>query len=558
MGRITVFSTNTCPHCARAKEILKRHGAPFTNISLTDHPDRRPDMLALSDRMSVPQIFFNSRHIGGADDLQALDTSGQLPALIDATLSAADPVDTRLSPPPASDPSAAGKREGEVLAAVAPLANDVVIEYTDVSGAAKSTTANTLVGRMDHPSVGVAIDDRWYHMRKYSRCFVGEEAVTWLAAVLGTSREQAVRVGGRLFDRGVFEHVVKDHAFEDAHLFYRRAGDVHPMIINTSIPYRGPPLATVFGAPAAGAQSPANPPAVATVVALARAFEAIVGRHHVRAGSGGGGGGYDYEAVARDSDYRVWHGAAVCALQAADPTTLENDLTRIAFWSNVYNMLVKHAHVQLGVPTTSLTRVAFFHDVSYRIGGATYSLHIIENGLLRRNRRAPFTVSLPLSEGDVRMRAAPSRVDPRIHFALNCGAASCPPVKEFSAAKCDSELEANAIAFCESSVQVRDGKGAKTDRAVSASGEAVSGKGTEVAVSSIFSWYAKDFGADSLQEIPERLLAKGWLRGRHAEAVRAALLAGAKVVTLNYDWGSPAARHRVFRAPISRQAGACM
>ena len=72
MGRVTIFSLEECPHCKRAKAALKERGIPYTEISLSTHPQRRSDVLVLSDRLSVPQVFFNEKHIGGADETIAL------------------------------------------------------------------------------------------------------------------------------------------------------------------------------------------------------------------------------------------------------------------------------------------------------------------------------------------------------------------------------------------------------------------------------------------------------------------------------------------------------
>lgn len=75
MGRITIFSISSCPHCDRVKSLLKSQDVPYSEINLTDYPHRRADMLALTDAMTVPQVFFNSKHIGGADDTVKLVSS---------------------------------------------------------------------------------------------------------------------------------------------------------------------------------------------------------------------------------------------------------------------------------------------------------------------------------------------------------------------------------------------------------------------------------------------------------------------------------------------------
>ena len=68
---------------------------------------------------------------------------------------------------------------------------------------------------------GIPIKDRQYHLKNYTRCFVGSEAVTWLSTHLKISKADAVRVGQRLVDEKWIHHVADEHSFQDAPLFYR-------------------------------------------------------------------------------------------------------------------------------------------------------------------------------------------------------------------------------------------------------------------------------------------------------------------------------------------------
>jgi glutaredoxin 3 len=85
MPEITVYSKSTCPYCARAKALLNKKGASFTEIDILQHPEERATMIQRSDgRSTVPQIFIGDKHIGGCDDLHALDFDGQLDPLLKA------------------------------------------------------------------------------------------------------------------------------------------------------------------------------------------------------------------------------------------------------------------------------------------------------------------------------------------------------------------------------------------------------------------------------------------------------------------------------------------
>lgn len=72
MGRVTVYSIQGCPHCARAKTTLGRLAVPVRDVDIGGRPELRARVKELTGRSTVPQIFFNSVHVGGNDDLQKL------------------------------------------------------------------------------------------------------------------------------------------------------------------------------------------------------------------------------------------------------------------------------------------------------------------------------------------------------------------------------------------------------------------------------------------------------------------------------------------------------
>jgi len=83
MPPIEIYTTRWCPYCYRAKALLKRKGAAFTEIDVGRERERRSEMLARSNgRYTVPQIFIGPVHVGGCDDLHALEHAGKLDALL--------------------------------------------------------------------------------------------------------------------------------------------------------------------------------------------------------------------------------------------------------------------------------------------------------------------------------------------------------------------------------------------------------------------------------------------------------------------------------------------
>ncbi|WP_363465761.1 DUF547 domain-containing protein [Halogeometricum borinquense] len=164
-------------------------------------------------------------------------------------------------------------------------------------------------------------------------------------------------------------------------------------------------------------------------------------------------------------------------LSALDPTTLtrrlSDDARRIAFWLNVYNAFVQDC---LSDDPESFDRTRFFRRAQVPVAGQLLSLNDIEHGILRRSMLSWGLGYLPRPFPNAFERAA--RVDERdfrIHFALNCGAASCPPVAVYDPETLDADLEWITEGYLDSEVVY--------DRLA----------GT-VTVPRLFLWYRGDFG----------------------------------------------------------------
>lgn len=85
MPEVIVYSGPGCPYCDKAKALLKKKGVAFQTIDVRADPARREEMVAKSHgRQTIPQIFIGSKHVGGCDDLYALDASGGLDPLLRA------------------------------------------------------------------------------------------------------------------------------------------------------------------------------------------------------------------------------------------------------------------------------------------------------------------------------------------------------------------------------------------------------------------------------------------------------------------------------------------
>jgi glutaredoxin 3 len=85
MAKITMYSTGVCPFCQMAERLLRSKGiAAIDKIRVDLEPERRVEMMEKTGRRTVPQIYIGERHVGGFDDLSALDRAGQLDELLGA------------------------------------------------------------------------------------------------------------------------------------------------------------------------------------------------------------------------------------------------------------------------------------------------------------------------------------------------------------------------------------------------------------------------------------------------------------------------------------------
>lgn len=84
MPNVVIYSSDWCPFCMRAKQLLQSKGVRYEEIKVDGKPDVRAEMTRKAGRTSVPQIWIGPTHVGGCDDLYALERAGKLDALLEA------------------------------------------------------------------------------------------------------------------------------------------------------------------------------------------------------------------------------------------------------------------------------------------------------------------------------------------------------------------------------------------------------------------------------------------------------------------------------------------
>ena len=85
MAQVTIYTTKVCPYCVRAKALLDRKGIEYVEISAEDEAVREAMIIKAGGQRTVPQIFINNHHVGGSDDLYALDKAGKLDGMLNAS-----------------------------------------------------------------------------------------------------------------------------------------------------------------------------------------------------------------------------------------------------------------------------------------------------------------------------------------------------------------------------------------------------------------------------------------------------------------------------------------
>ncbi|OEK05149.1 DUF547 domain-containing protein [Roseivirga misakiensis] len=196
---------------------------------------------------------------------------------------------------------------------------------------------------------------------------------------------------------------------------------------------------------------------------------------------------FDHAAFSRSSkvilnDYLASESYAIELLEKSLRTleffaldSLKNDAQKLAFWINVYNGFTNYQIVKNSLSKSVFEKTDFFTDRALKIGELDLSLDDIEHGILRRNGERKNGKPKQFLADDLRHELMVDEMDYRVHFALNCGSISCPPIAYYSAAKIDAELGLAEQNFSASEFEINDEK-------------------KEVICSSIFIWYRKDFG----------------------------------------------------------------
>ncbi len=171
------------------------------------------------------------------------------------------------------------------------------------------------------------------------------------------------------------------------------------------------------------------------------------------------------------------------SLKNLDLRELQTRDEQIAFWINLYNVLVIHGVIELGIKDSVKEIRNFFRKIQYQIEDMFYSPDDVEHGILRGNKRPPNSFFKSFKNKDKRLMFVIRPMDPRIHFALVCASSSCPPIEIYTSENLDKELNISGKTFLNSG------------------GIIIDKERKNISLSRIFKWYGEDFGKNQ----PEKL-----------------------------------------------------
>ncbi|XP_039071297.1 uncharacterized protein LOC120218433 [Hibiscus syriacus] len=463
-GRITFFSRSNCRDCTAVRRFFREKRLSYVEINMDVFPKRTKELMERTGKSEVPQIFFNENLLGGLVALNSLRNSGELEKIMRELLSRK----------------------------CCDAAPEIPVYGFEDDGEEEE---DELVGIVKMLRQSLPIQDRLIKMKIVKNCFAGDDMLEAIIHHLDCGRRKGVETAKQIARKHFIEHVFGENDFEEGRHFYRFL-EQEPFIADCFN----------FGT-STNDSEPRSPSFLADrlfklMSAILEAY-ASDDRHHV-----------DYYRIGESEEFRRYLNLTR-DLQRVDLQLLTPD-EKLAFFLNLYNAMVIHAVVTIGHPEGILDRRAFFSDFQYVIGGYPYSLSIIQNGILRNNRKSPYSLVRPFANGDRRLKFAPDKVNPLIHFGLCNGTRSSPTVRFFTPQGVEAELRSVAREYFQNgAIEIN------LERRT-------------VSLTRIINWFSVDFGGE--KEVVE------WVMN-YLDATKAGLLMHLladgdpiNVVYQDYDW----------------------
>ncbi|XP_050210609.1 uncharacterized protein LOC126660931 [Mercurialis annua] len=468
-GRISFFSRSNCRDCTAVRSFFRDKGLKFVEINIDVFPMREKELIERTGNAQVPQIFFNDKLLGCLVALNSLRNSGCFEQKLKEML---------------VSKSCGGSGDAPAIP---------VYGFDDPDD--EDEAMDETVGIVRLLRQRLPIQDRLMRMKIVKNCFSGSQMVELLIHHLDCGRKKAVGIGKQLAKKHFIHHVFGENDFEDGNHFYRFLE--HQPFIPKCYNFRG----------STNDREPKS--AIKVGVRLNKLMSAILesyasdDRSHV-----------DYARISISEEFRRYINL-VENLHRLDILELSTN-EKLAFFLNLHNAMVIHAVIRVGCPEGVVDRRSFHSDFQYIVGGFSYSLNAIKNGILRNNRRSPYSLVKPFGAGDKRLEIALEKVNPLIHFGLCNGTRSSPTVRFFTPQGVEAELKYATREFFQ-----RNGMEVDLEKRT-------------VHLTRIIKWFNMDFGQE--KEILRWII-------NYLDATKAGLLTHllgdggpVNIVYQNYDW----------------------
>lgn len=410
MGRITIFTGNDVNSKMALRE-LERRELPYTEISLAAYPDRFRDAQAAADVSSVPQVFLNTRYVGGVNslkkELRRWDRSSRYATPLEkyeAEIAIGfDPSNERLALP-SGEPKVMSHAALMFLSSSAvKLPDGTMTSLRDITEKLKNTLPTMEVRRN-----GVM----------YNHVFSGDVATEVFTTSLGVSRDEAVAFGNTLMADQVIQPLKVDKISkkfaDDASAHYRLQCFQEPAVLNSYCIH----------------ESPVSNPTklVADLIHLL---------DNIEMSSVNSKGQLDYSMAMKHELFPLFE-ESVCELQTVNTAELSQKNEVLAFALNVYLLMIRYSCFKVGIPLSEADRLQFLSLVNFNVGGTLYSFEEWTVGMMGRPKK---------NKAIGKIEASDTRCLLAIHTGVAAGSSHSLPFSVFEANLLDTQLTLAAKVF---------------------------------------------------------------------------------------------------------------
>ncbi|CAI4227808.1 unnamed protein product [Auanema sp. JU1783] len=478
-GQVIIYTVLGNAQCMKAKNILNRANIPYTDVSLDSFPQCREEVIRRANGdLTVPQIFFNHIHIGGTDQLQYLVNDENAWDNMMAKLCE----ECSENEPPIPLPTTAvdyndNKDDLDCVLHWMPDEYDKLIS--------------------DMRKSNLIRDNKVGLLKTYRNSFKGEELIEWMVREKGLQRREALEIGQDLIDRNFGQQASNEMGTSfSPDRFYQLVEDDQNRPLNYGIPSKED---------------------IMTVAEFNNSFVKII-NPVLNDVVSEDGITINYQKLIDNDNYtRYLHFAK--DLRNVDPSLSSPD-ERIAFFVNVYNVMLIHMTHKYGLPQSVWQRRKYINSTYYQIHEHKYSLQSILNGILRSNRKGLGMLWKSFGKQDERLPLILPECEPLVHFCLTSGTRSTPPIRTYTSRGVRKEMEDNARIYL------------LNDNALK-----IDAKKNMIYLTKIFKWYADDFGSTHEKIISWILQLFEGVECPKIKALQTMFYTGDYTVDyLSYDW----------------------